>query len=541
MGHLAKCAQNRKNPFVAPFRGFRGVPKLPFSGTRPLPSPAAALARFLSPATLALALIALFSAILPEIGILSTLLSPRALPADFSLFSPRNLTVFGNSAAHSFAVALCSSLLGYAAALALAGKRFLTIWLFSALAVPFPLMGTSWTMALLRIGGDFSRGWTGAFFAETLAFFPLAVAAGTASLFLLDFPSLETASVFRNKFSVFCRLILPQSSPMVFAGGLVIFIFSLSDFSIPGLFGCPVYSMEIFSVYSATGSAPAAFFQSLPLLAISFVAAPLACAPFLRFLSASQKTSPPPTATAPAFSAFAKMALSLYLLFPAASLLSEISSFQVVIHSLNLASEDFFLSATTSFFSSCLCLLSLFLALHLRTSAWGWPAMATLSALFAIPPSLTGIGMLSAAQWMGLRHWEWTGNALPPLALAARFLPAATWIFFVALHRTNTGELEAASVFQKNKFRGLASVLLPSIKKPAIAATLLCFTLSIGEIGASLLVAQPGNSPLMVRIYNLLHYGAAGDVAALLLSLQLAACLAGFFLSFLFSSHARSR
>ena len=64
---------------------------------------------------------------------------------------------------------------------------------------------------------------------------------------------------------------------------------------------------------------------------------------------------------------------------------------------------------------------------------------------------------------------------------------------------------------------------------PAIMITLLVvFLFSLGEVGASLLVAPPGEATLPMRIYNLLHYGATDTVFALsLVILMVAAAVCG--------------
>ena len=45
------------------------------------------------------------------------------------------------------------------------------------------------------------------------------------------------------------------------------------------------------------------------------------------------------------------------------------------------------------------------------------------------------------------------------------------------------------------------------------------FVLSLGEIGATLLVIPPGLGTVALRLYNLLHYGAPASTAGLALSL----------------------
>ena len=45
-------------------------------------------------------------------------------------------------------------------------------------------------------------------------------------------------------------------------------------------------------------------------------------------------------------------------------------------------------------------------------------------------------------------------------------------------------------------------------------AWLLCFVVSLSEIGASFLVVPPGKSTLGIRFFTLIHYGVYPDAAA---------------------------
>jgi iron(III) transport system permease protein len=71
----------------------------------------------------------------------------------------------------------------------------------------------------------------------------------------------------------------------------------------------------------------------------------------------------------------------------------------------------------------------------------------------------------------------------------------------------------------------MAAMLLPGL----LAAGGIAFALTTGELGATLLVAPPGQATLTMRIYNFLHYGATGTVAGLCLMMALFSVVAGAF------------
>jgi iron(III) transport system permease protein len=60
-----------------------------------------------------------------------------------------------------------------------------------------------------------------------------------------------------------------------------------------------------------------------------------------------------------------------------------------------------------------------------------------------------------------------------------------------------------------------------------VAAACVVFALAAGELGATLVVAPPGQATLTMRIYNYLHYGASQTVAGLCLIMASTALGAG--------------
>ena len=60
-------------------------------------------------------------------------------------------------------------------------------------------------------------------------------------------------------------------------------------------------------------------------------------------------------------------------------------------------------------------------------------------------------------------------------------------------------------------------IVLPQIQVGLIAAWVIVFILAFGEVGASILVAPPGESTLPIRVYTLTANAPPGHVAALAL------------------------
>jgi iron(III) transport system permease protein len=104
---------------------------------------------------------------------------------------------------------------------------------------------------------------------------------------------------------------------------------------------------------------------------------------------------------------------------------------------------------------------------------------------------------------------------MPVLAALARFAPFAALILLAQLRHTDPLLTDAARVFQQGVVRTWVHVRLPLLAPGLVAAACMVFALSVGELGATLLVIPPGLETVTIRMYNYLHYGSSGAVAGL--------------------------
>jgi len=147
-----------------------------------------------------------------------------------------------------------------------------------------------------------------------------------------------------------------------------------------------------------------------------------------------------------------------------------------------------------------------------RGSSMLW--LATLAPL-ALPAPLIGIGLVSL--WNRPAGAAVYGSAaMPVLAALARFAPLAALLGAAFIRRLDPALEEAARVFSP-RLPALARVSLPLLRPGLLAAGGVVFALTLGEIGATLIVIPPGMQTLSIRIYNYLHYGATETVSALCL------------------------
>jgi iron(III) transport system permease protein len=131
--------------------------------------------------------------------------------------------------------------------------------------------------------------------------------------------------------------------------------------------------------------------------------------------------------------------------------------------------------------------------------------------------------------------------AMPVLVAVARFAPIAALIALAHARRLDRTLVDAVKVLQPSQLRGWLEVRLALWRPGLVAASAVVFVLTIGELGATLIVAPPGRGTLTMRIYNYLHYGASDTVAGLSLGIGVVAISFGVIAALALGARAATR
>ncbi len=478
---------------------------------------------------------------LPVMGALLPLLSASPEALREVSFSGRHLRLLGRSLLFSGVVAGSATALGAATAVLLmgnrTGRRVLTFVLVPLVVTPPSIHGLNWTTTMLAIEGwlrptvglvRLPGEWGAAIIVQSLALFPLAVAIAWAGFAVLDAKLLEAGLIFRPATAVISRIGIRLAGPVLGAGAGVMFLLSLSDYSVPSLFSVNVYALEIFSTYSSGLHPAVALVTAAPLVGaiVLILGSGLRIGRQAEAMALSRRNSFSTRngIRAPAaLTWIAAVLLLVQLLVPLVVMASVAGSWKFMAAACLGARGEIGMSLAVSLAAS---ILSLFLGLAvgcaLGGGAWGAAWWVLTIIVFALPAPLVGIGILQIAGRLAF----WPEEALPVWVNVVRFLPIAAFIFYALRRRTDKGLLDAARIFGRSRLFILRRVSLPLVLPGLVVAGAVCFSMAMGELGATLLVAPPGRATLIMRLYNLLHYGASRDVASLCLLLSLSALAA---------------
>jgi len=476
-------------------------------------------------------------------------------PGSLALALPagRRWGLFISSVSLATGVSLIATALGFLGALALTSGalgrvRFLR-W-FPLVLAPLPpyVHALAWNQAITWLAtvlpGDGppppGSGMAITFWVEVMALLPFAVALGLVAIRSLPRPAIEVARLHRADMAVLGGIVLPLAAPFLMSSVGLTFMLTLTNYEVPSLFAVTTYPLEIYAEFSASHDAARATILAMPILAISTMALVLLL-PTLRQVSLrdSDGIEGIPWRWPPWLRVVlgaAVTALAAQLVVPAISLAARTSSWKAAAASVALARPELGFSLLVATAAAVLVLpLASAVAHHLRSAGWWLLAFAPL----AVPAPLVGIA-LSRTFNSTLPLAVLDSPLLPVLAALIRFTPFATLVLLAGLRRRQAERIDAVRVFQPDPVAGWLKVRLHLEAPTLLAACGLVFALSLGELGATLLVTPPGRSTLAIRIYNYLHYGAAGSVRGLCLLMLGVTTLAGIGVAALVTRETRS-
>jgi iron(III) transport system permease protein len=446
----------------------------------------------------------------------------------------------GVASSVAFLGVLCASVLVHWNTGGAARLRWMVV--VPALLPPY-VHAMAWDVFFLRLdvlarsagfGGMQVYGWLAAWWVQVMALLPIAVGLSLLSFETVKPKLIEAALVHRPELEVLNRVVLPLAAPVILAGAGIVFVLSLADYTIPSLFLVNVYPLEIFAEFSAGSDPGRAMLLSLPLLLVTLLVMALVQLPIRRVVDASSgragrwTVSPIWNGWFGALQILSLLILTLQLAVPLVELIIKAGGWPAIFTAVSSASSEIIYTFIIALLVALFCLLTgLAPAMELNRGGKGsgiWWLLLVLP--LAVPASLVGIGLITVWNQPALQHF-YGSLLMPVMAGLARFAPLGALIIFAQLRRIDPLLLDAARVAQKTPWQAWTQVGLPLLRPGLVAAALVSFALTAGELGATLLVAPPGQATLTMRIYNYLHYGASGSVAGLCLLMLTAGLAAG--------------
>ncbi|MFH1893734.1 MAG: hypothetical protein ABIK83_13755 [Candidatus Zixiibacteriota bacterium] len=312
--------------------------------------------------------------------------------------------------------------------------------------------------------------------------------------------------------------------PNIAGGALFVFVLSIVNYGVPSLLQLNVFPVEIFVQFSAYYNIVSAVAMCLPLLTITLLLVlmmrrALGRRPFLA-LGIALKSK-----RMILFGNYRHISTAVLSLITIVSVLLPLVAMVVKIESpasvwqawrTGLGAIVTSLVLSTISATSALCIGFVLAYFIQRRRGMISSSADYLSILpFAFPGVVLGLGLISLWNRAGL-HFVYGSSAILVVGYIALVIPYVVRILSAGIAtRVSYSVEEAVQLTTSSWWTRMYRVVLPLCAPNLLAAWALAYLLCVYELGLSILVAPPGITPLSVRVYTLLHYGAGQIVNSL--------------------------
>lgn len=451
----------------------------------------------------------------------------------------RNLLL--NSTLLGAGTAALASLIGSPLGLLLAradlpAKRLLRLALVAPLVIPPYILALAW----IYLGGsaglvaqmfgrdllsDYTYSLTGAIVVLGISLYPLSMLATEAAARRVEASLEEAALIVARPRRVLLRVTLPLIAPHIAAAALIIFVLALAEFGAPGLLRVNVFTTEVFTAFAALYDFGAATASAIPLLLITLIIGFLVKLIIGERLLATRRGSrsglPMKLGRWRAVVALGLfILLATCVLLPLLALAFEAGQFNRIIGAVKGAGVSITNSLVLSSIGATLIVtVAAFLGYSRARSQSRLRGVVDLAwiVIFAVPSTVVGVGLIGLWNRPGPLAAVYTSPAIIVVGYLARFLPVSALILAASARQIPGSFEEAAEVAGAGWPRTFARIVFPQMRTGIIAAWVVCFIFAFGELGATILVAPPGESTLPIRIYTIIANTPSSEVAALAL------------------------
>jgi iron(III) transport system permease protein len=452
----------------------------------------------------------------------------------------RQWRLLANTALLGSGTAIVATAIGAPLGLALARAGLPRRWAFRlALSAPAVLppyvVGLAWiylagsrgTLATL-VGPERIAAWIYSLPAAVvvlgLVFYPLTMLATEVAVGRVDGRLEEAGLLVAGPRRVTWRITLPLAAPGILAGALIVFVLAVSEFGVPGVLQVRVYTTEVFTAFAALYDPARAARTAAPLLLLCGGAAAAALALVgERQVGARRKAPTPPAMMARhsrRLAAAATTVVILALALPMGVLGREASGSRSIAGALAGSGEAIVNSLWLAIAGASIVVAIAVWLGYARARLGGAASTAIdvlLVVLFAWPSTLVGVGLIGV--WNRGGYWGavYGTEGMLIVASVARLLPIAVLALAASFRTVPVSHEEAAAVSGARWLRTVWRLVLPQAGAGILAVWVVTFVFAFGELGASILVAPPGESTLPIRIYTIIANAPSSTVAALAL------------------------
>jgi ABC-type Fe3+ transport system permease subunit len=421
----------------------------------------------------------------------------------------------------AFAVAVLSSFSGLVLGAVLyktglrSGGFFRIVLLIPLFLSPY-IIAVAWKDLFFLLFSD--TGVLSSFFGVVLVltsiYTPLAMLITGSALTGIDSPIEESALMVTNIRSAFFKVILPLIKPALFSSFVLIFIFSISQFSVPAFFGVRVFTTEIFTQFSAFYNHTLAVLQSSVLIIICILLLLgeknyLADAPFFAVGSKGTKTR----IYKPEKHKYLLLSIPLFWFFisvilPFAVLFIQAfgSGSSYIVKAFTLLKPTFATSFLLAFGGAAIALLTgliaaLSSAAHRKKHRDYFSLILLIT--FATPSIIFGISLIKFYNHPAF-NFIYSSFAIILIGYAGKFTFISTKLIENSLKQIPRSLDEAAQIAGIPSFTRFRKITMPMIYPALFGAFIISFIFNLGELGTTIMLYPPGTEIMPIKVYTIM-------------------------------------
>jgi len=358
----------------------------------------------------------------------------------------------------------------------------------------------------------------------TMAFSYLPITAGLCLMAFLSVPAeiTDQCAMENAGRKAFLQVYLPLVMPALCISGLLVFLLNINDYGIASVFGVNVFSLELYSKFSANGDVYSVFFAAIPIMLLCLAMFAVLGAYLSRqHFAFSGFRGKNPFRTDGFVRALARVGFAIFALFalvPVVNLVIEAAFVKDIGTVLSGSVEEFIFSLWSSALAAVACIIPAILFAFLYERSKHKMLLLSLAALpFILPSAIGGIAMINLwnSPWL---HDVYQSPFMTAIAMVGRFAFIEALVITFAMMRLDRALLDNMRLHYPGIWK-TAQCLVSMLWKECLAGILIVFALAMGEFGVTLLVTPPGSQAITIKIYNYLHYGASDIVAVLCLAM----------------------
>lgn len=310
---------------------------------------------------------------------------------------------------------------------------------------------------------------------------------------------------------VFIKILLPLIKPALVSSFVLVFIFSISEFSVPSYFGVQVFTTEIFTQFSAFYNHSLAIIQSILLVILCVLLLfserkSISDSSFLSINGRGKSTRIYDLGKrSTIIISFLLSSIIISIGFPIIMLIKEsfktgATSFKQAIHLLLPTIENsIFLASIGSLLAIFIGFVAAYFSERYRKKHFDW----LLLFIFAIPSIVFGISLIKFYN-SPILNFIYSSFGIIIIGYIGKYSFISSKLIGNAIKQVPKSLDEVAITQGVSSIKRIWNILLPLILPAVFASFIINFLLCFGDLGMTIMVYPPGTEILPIKVFTIM-------------------------------------